>query len=282
MHTSTYVLESQPDWLTFTVSGAQHIRSVCARVETMMRAERIAGNRQIPFRVGEYLGMRCGRVRQAQSASRVLVQLSGDVAALHLDWALLHAHHVTRLDLAVTVQTVDYEPEHATDAYKQAVAFRLDHPTSSVPSVIVNGAGGQTFYLGKRTSDLYFRLYDKEQECRASDDADALTRYARAWRYELELHDDAATRVAYVLPTSAGRALWIESYVHKYLCDHGVVPIWTAGQTPVHVGGFRRRSDRESRLDWLSRSVAPTIRWLIDSTPRDEVLKRLGLAEEED
>lgn len=279
MHSSTIVLESQPDWLTVTVAGVRNVASVVAKVDTLMRGERVGGNRQMPFSLGQYTGTRCGRVRCGQSSDRVLVQLSGDMAATQMFWFLQKAHHVTRLDLAVTVQTVDYQPEQATLAYAEAKAFRAAHPTVAVPSVIVNGAGGQTFYIGKRTGDRYFRLYDKEAECRASGDADATTRYARSWRYELELHDDAATNVAYSLPQHPFRALWIAAYVHRYVSDHGVTPLYSPDQQAAHVGGFRRRSDRESRLDWLCRSVAPTIRWLIDTTPREELLERLGLAD---
>lgn len=277
MQSSTVVLESQPDWLTATVTGARVKQSVAAKVETLMRSERVGGNRQLPFRVGEYLGTRCGRVRAGETADRLLVQLSGDLASLHLDWFLKHAHAVTRLDLAVTVQTLAYEPDLAHDAYLAAYTWRTDHPRSAVPSLVLNGAGGSTCYLGKRTGDRYFRAYDKQKECEASDDADAAARYARAWRFELELHDDAATAVAFALPTGAARHGWISAYLWGYLTDHGIAPIWSPDTQPVHVGGFRRRTDRESRLDWLSRSVAPTVRWLIDSTPRDVLLKRLGL-----
>lgn len=281
MHSSTVVLEAQPDWLTSTVVGARSKQSVTAKVETLMRAERIGGNRQLPFRVNEYLGTRCGRVRAGETADRLLVQLSGDLASLHFDWFLKHAHAVTRLDLAVTVQTLTYEPDIARESYQSAYAWRRDHPRSAVPSLVINGDGGSTCYLGKRTGDRYFRAYDKQAECEASNDTEAAERYARAWRFELELHDDAATAVAFAIPPLPARARWISAYVWGYLSDHGVAPIWTPNTQPVHVGGFRRRSDRESRLDWLSRSVAPTVRWLIDSTPKGELLTRLGLAEEE-
>jgi len=280
MHPSTIVLESQPDWLTVVVHGRKHVKDVAARTQTLMRRERVEGNRELPFRVGEYVGTRCGRVRAGEVDAKLIVQLSGDLAALHLDYFLKEAHAVTRLDLAVTVQTPQYDPSIAETAYHQASTFRQANPRSAVPSLILNGAGGSTCYIGKRTSDRYFRAYDKQAECEASDDLDASMRYKRSWRFELELHDDAATAVAYAMPPQGLRNTWVCSYVHGYLKDHGVEPIWEAHTPPVHVGGFRRRTDRESRLDWLSRSVAPTVKWLIDSTPRDELLERLGLAEE--
>lgn len=279
MQHSTTVLESQADWLTFTVQGARNVASVGARIETIIRAEKVHGNRVLPFTLGNYSGVRCGRVRSGESADRILVQLSGDLAAVYFDYAMDHAHHVTRLDLAVTVQLAEYSPMCAFEAYKAAVAHRTEHPTEAAPSLILNGAGGQTMYVGKRTGDRYFRLYDKQAECAASKDDDATERYARSWRYELEVHDDLATAVAYSVPRGPSRGAWISAYVHKYLLDHGVEPMFTPMQPAQHVGGFRRRADRESRLDWLSRDVAPTVRWLLDSTPKDELLKRLGLGE---
>lgn len=280
MHISTVVLESQPDWITVAISAGHTERAVSARVNVLLKSERVQGNRELPFTSGEYIGTRCGRVRAGTSARGLLVQLSGDMAALHFDWFRARATRFTRLDLAVTVQTLRYDPHIAEQAYAQASMFRSAHPRSAVPSLVLNGAGGSTCYIGKRTSDRYFRAYDKEQECRASDDPDATERYARCWRLELELHDDAATLVALALPQAAARALWIAGYIAGYQRDHGLETIFDPMCAPVHVGGFRRRSDRESRLDWLSRSVAPSVRWLLDSTPRAEVLKRLGLGQE--
>jgi len=280
MHSSTVVLESQPDWLTAVFVGDRLARSVSARVVILLKGEKINGNRELPFSLGEYTGSRCGRVRAGEMARGLLVQLSGEMAALHFDWFTARATRITRLDLAVTVQTARYDPTVAETAYAQASTFRQTHPRSAVPSLVLNGAGGSTCYIGKRTSDRYFRAYDKEMECRASDDPDATERYLRSWRFELELHDDAATLVARALPKGPARAIWIAGYIAGYQRDHGQLPIFDPLAPPVHVGGFRRRSDRESRLDWLSRSVAPSVRWLLDSVPRDELLERLGLAEE--
>jgi len=282
LQSSTVVLESQPDWITAIFTGARSVRSATAKCETLMRAERVAGNRELPFRLGEYNGTRCGRVRAGERHDALLVQLSGDLAALHFDWFRSRAARLTRVDLAVTIQTAGYDSVIASDHYKQALLHRESNPRAAVPSLIMNGAGGSTFYLGKRTSDVYFRCYDKAQECVASGDPDALERYDRAWRYEIELHDETAGDVAGLLPNGPARAHWITSYVHSYLEKHGCYPIFDRDTPPVHVSGFRRRSDRESRLDWLSRSVAPTVRWLIDSTPREEIMKCLGLAEEEE
>lgn len=282
MHSSTVVLESQPDWITAVCDGGNRVNGINARIDVLLRGEKVQGNQERPFRVGEYVGAQCGRVRVGQFNHRLLVQLSGDLAAVHLDWFRARADAFTRLDLAVTVQTLRYDPHVAETAYAEASTFRLTHPRSAVPSLVLNGAGGSTCYIGKRTSDRYFRAYDKEQECRASDDPDATARYARSWRFELELHDDAATNVVHALPDGPARALWIAGYIAGYQRAHGQEPIFDPMSAPVHVGGFRRRSDRESRLDWLSRSVAPSVRWLLESTPRDEVLKRLGLVEEEE
>lgn len=279
MHSSTVVLESQPDWLTAVFVGQKTTAAVSARVQALMRSERVGGNRELPFRCNEYTGTRCGRVRAGQTAAHLLVQLSGDLAALYLDWFRARATYITRLDLAVTVQTTGYAPDIARDSYFAASAYRTEHPRSAVPSLVLNGAGGSTCYIGKRTSDRYFRAYDKQFECKASGDQAGAERYLWAWRFELELHDDEAAIVAHTLPPLPHRPAWISAYIHTYLVNHGVTPIWNPQMPPIHVSGFRRRTDRESRLDWLSRSVAPTVRWLIDSTPRDELMNRLGLSD---
>jgi hypothetical protein len=53
-------------------------------------------------------------------------------------------------------------------------------------------------------------------------------------------------------------------------------------QGPVEkVVGFRRRSDRDTRLMWIEHSVKPAVRWLLDNGDRAEVLAALGLTPDE-
>jgi DNA relaxase NicK len=277
LQTSTTVLEAQVDWLTCSTHRERAATLFTERTRLLIARERRAGNKTAPFRLGQYLGERCGRVRYGEHDHSAIVALSGDVAALHHDWFAQKADTITRVDLAVTVRTLEYDPGVAERAYTAAVAHRRDYPRAATPTLIQNGNGGSTLYLGKRTSDRFFRIYDKQEEERANDDAEGLERYWNAWRYELESHDGAAKATSATLMLAKDRSVWAADYLARYCSDHGIAPTWPTGSAPTLPSGFRRRSDRESRLDWLTRTVAPTIRWLRENTTEDELMQRIGM-----
>jgi DNA relaxase NicK len=153
------------------------------------------------------------------------------------------------------------------------------HPRSALPSAHHDAEGGWTTYVGDRGSDFFLRIYDKQAECEHQKDIEGAAYYQNCWRYELEVKGRAARVVADAYYKAPEQPSWISSLVHKWSCAHGIIPTWPPGAEPERLHGFRRRSDRESRLEWLEKSVAPAVRWLLESGDRAEVIRRLGLDE---
>lgn len=277
MQTSTTVLESQLDWLTTAVHSEKKAAawSRLARVWTV--AEESDGNRRSPFRLGDYAGYICGRVRFGSRDAAALFQLSGDLAARHFDLLWIKHDTLTRVDIAVTVQLAGYDPIIAAAAYADATAYRVVHPRAAMASLVQDGDGGSTCYLGRRASDLYCRIYNKEAECRGRSDAEGAAHYARCWRYELELKGGAAHQFAEALSTKPVKSYYIQSTLYEYLVKHGIEPLFERASADVPVPGFRRRSDRDSRLEWLEKSVRPAVTWLLGNTDRADLIERLGL-----
>jgi DNA relaxase NicK len=104
----------------------------------------------VPFQLGDYAGQRCGRVGFGMRENAAIFQLSGDVADQH--FARLWTGHdtLTRIDVAVTVRTADYEQAIASNAFAAAVALRADHPRLAEPTLVQSGDGGDTCYIGRR------------------------------------------------------------------------------------------------------------------------------------
>lgn len=277
MDSSTSVLESTVDWLTATTHDKRAARRMIRKAEALAELERSEGSHSVPWSLGNYFGQRCGRVRYGNTMSAALVQLSGQLASDHFLWFANVAADFTRLDIAVTVQLADYDPGLGLRAYESACAWRKDHPRAAGASYVTNSEGGSTCYVGKRTSDRYLRVYDKQAESIASEDPAAISRYQKCWRYELETHDAAANAIRDSLLSATDRSEWVSSYLAYHCRAHGITPVYPLGSPPTLPTGFRRRSDRDSRLEWISRTVAPTIRWLLDTTPPDELADRLGL-----
>jgi DNA relaxase NicK len=184
---------------------------------------------------------------------------------------------VSRIDLAVTVRLPVENPDLGRLHYDEALSWYTRHPRAARPSFHGDGDGGYTLYLGDRTSDRFLRCYNKAAES-AGDPVEA-EHYQRCWRYELE----SKGQTAYVLAGSLAalpqenRPRDVQAYVWDYVNAHGMLPVFgrTSGQKLA--GTFRRRSDRDSKLAWLSRTVKPTLEWLSQTGNVRDVYESLGL-----
>jgi DNA relaxase NicK len=203
--------------------------------------------------------------------------MSGQIAADQFAWLWPDHDTITRLDVAVTYRTPEADREQSADAYRQALAYRADRPKSALPLLVRDGDGGSTLYVGSRRSSRLLRLYNKHAEQLAARDTEGAERYVNAWRAELELHDVDAEAVGMMLFTPGAEGPKISYYIGHYLGTHGITCPYPASEHPILPTGFRRRSDRESRLDWLKKSVRPSVDWLKGSCSIAELRDILGL-----
>lgn len=248
--------------------------------QTLATAERKAGNRPRPWRSEGYTGHHVGRVEYGQrdSASTIL-RLIGQLAEDEMGKALSVADAATRIDLATTWRATPPDPYIGSNAYSLATMYYDAHSRAAVPSHHADAKQGYTCYLGSRHSENYFRLYNKEAECRASNDVPGIERYQGCWRYELEVKGGNALVLAERVFDQEDRAAYVQNYLHEYCSGHGIVPPFAATRSSVLLPGFRRRSDAESRVAHLAKNVKPTIDWLREQGQIDRALKALGLAD---
>jgi len=277
LYSITYVRESQPDWLSVGAHRRGSVDTMRDLANGLATAEQADGNRRRAKGVVGYQGFRCGRVFWGECRGWGLLQLSGDSARAYLAPALDCADSVSRLDLAVTVQTDRPNPDLGRELYDQARDWRVTHPKAAKPWYITGDDTGWTTYIGKRSSDLYFRCYDKAAETRDDGDESAMRQYVNSWRYELELKDEPAESTARRLVDSRDVPGTTSAIVHGWLTARGVTPPWDIEQPVRPIGTLRRRSDRDRKLDWLLSQVRPTVQWLVENGDSAEVLQRLGL-----
>jgi DNA relaxase NicK len=172
-----------------------------------------------------YVGTHCGAVEWGQrDKGATLVRLIGDQARIHLADVLSLADTVTRVDLAVTWRADPPDPSLGERLYQQAGWYHRDYPKSALPSCRSDVDGGFTAYLGKRESEYFFRLYNKEAECRAIGDTEGIERYKSAWRFELEVKGSPSIPLSHRVNDAADSAAYVQNYLWTYLDQHGVTP----------------------------------------------------------
>jgi len=271
------VIESQLDWLTCEVHTAKRNQELEALAAEWMRSTESGSNKVSAFRLNGYVGWHCGRVSYGTRQAAGLLQLSGDLAREHFDSLYPLVDHFSRIDLAVTTRVHMGHAYVGHQAYSDAMEHFDLHPKSALPWQVRDARGGMTVYLGDRSSDFFFRLYDKEAESTAAKDDVSLARYKGCWRAELELKGMAARQMAEPLYRAENRSYAVSDFVADYAKRHGIQPPFVATGTPIHLSGLRRRSDRMTRLNWLATSVRPAVQWLLETGEAADVLEALGM-----
>lgn len=271
------VMESQLDWLTLAVHSREKTDRLRSHALRWAKKEEADGNSTGPFRLNGYTGWRAGRVRYGERENAGLVQLSGDFAEQAFDLLYPLRDNISRVDLAVTVDCQRPQDQHASEQYQAALAAYAEHPQRSLPSLVQDAAGGSTLYLGHRTSNLFFRCYNKGAEAMSKGTAEEALRYAHCWRYEIECKGERALAYSKAVYETDSRSDYIRDTVHRLFTDHGVTPLYDAGSSYYLVPGFRRRSDNDRRLAWFRRAVQPAVKKLIESGHFAEALDALGI-----
>ena len=274
---STTVLEAQVDWLTCSYRGDKKSRSLASFAIDCENIEAERGDKRQKFGLNGYEGWRTGRVRWGAKDNATLIQLSGQLADDYAGSLIPDATTITRLDLQVTARPNPPNIDYGQQALRELTSWYLDHPLSAVPSHTSDANGGWTTYVGARRSPTFARLYNKGAECIGRSDGPGYQRYRDAWRWELECHDAFASSLAVGVAGVGDRAAFIQNYVHDYFSRRGHRCLFAPGSDPVYRAGSSRRSDRQTRLHWLSHSVAPAVRELLGQPNPQEVIDALGL-----
>lgn len=278
-HHSGLVIEAQVDYLRCSAHGQSAAQNLTDLARGLAEEERARGNRERRWRLMGYEGTHVGRVAYGKrdEASSIL-DLSGQAANEYLSPALAVADTVTRVDLAVTWRADSPRPTLGPDTYAQMLEWYQADTRRARPSTTNDGAGGYTAYLGQRQSENFLRLYNKEAECRSTQDWAGVQRYQNCWRYELEVKGGLSQKIAHEVDDHAMRWWYVRSYLWQFLTAHGVEPAFPLDGSAALLPGFSRRSDDDVSLRHLAKNVKPTLKRLSKHGRTEDALVALGLA----
>lgn len=242
------LLEENIDWVTATASSGSAASSLACMAERIVRDRMDDGHERGPWAQYGYTGECIDGLSWGRRRDGTILRVSGFTAAVE-GWNVIErAENVSRLDIQCTVRA---EPPMGGVAYKahnDLLAAGTRGRKGAECSFVTNSRGGSTAYLGRRSSDKYFRLYDKERESE-------LEHYAGCWRYELEVKNEPALVLARYLAASPNRASSIRNTLHQYCTDRGIVPIFDPGHDGLCLTAPRPITDYERTCRWLGEQV---------------------------
>jgi hypothetical protein len=193
-----------------------------------------------------------------------LLQVSGSEAEKVWRKVVPEARNISRIDLAVTLELAIPKVELARQTHS-------DVTNAGNNATFITSPTGDTCYVGSRKSEKFGRLYDKGGQLGTHE-------RGRLWRYELELKGDVAKKAAnHLIGGSVGD---IADAVWDFFWSRGAKPYFERGKTDgLDISLEAHKTSAEGKLEWLSKQVAPTVRYLRGKGLETEVLEALGLAD---
>lgn len=272
------VLESGVDWLTVTAPRGTRADEMIARAEGLLHQSEGAGNRISMWKGSGYHGRTSGGISLGVGREGSIVTLKSREAYRSAESFLGKEYRVTRLDLQTTCFDKRQVAARAEIAYHLMQDSRKKAGRRISARLWLGTGGGQSLYLGSPKSDVIARLYDKGIEQR-------LAEAGACWRWEVQYRRRFAKLQAERLYQSESKSNHIASTVTRFFKDRGVV-VPRVAKVPAKLEAQyetlcpkRDATDSERALRWLSTLVAPSVKRLIDSGYRAEVLRVLGLDE---
>jgi len=245
--------------LTFTSAAAEELALPWyqATVGEWSRRSGFVATDTRPWAWRGYVGSQAGAAAWGLREDGAILQMSGQAAA----WGALRDLPYTgvpRLDVQCTVwgqAQPEGVPRAAAAASERARKGAIGRPWR-IRFEDGHGAG-DTAYLGSRASAWFIRIYDKGAE---SGEA----QYAGSVRYEVEMHDEHATKVYGSRAREGMVGSTAASIVRGYLVQRGVeetMPVSVGYTEPARLP--REETPTERTLNWLGEGVAPTIARLL-------------------
>lgn len=269
-------LQANVDWLTVTTKkedvGADLYKIMVDYKSNSRGSEMLWGDRSFYG----YEGVGSSHVFWGyHNRNGYILQLKGDVAHAHFGQLKGTLANVTRMDIAVTIELNNPIIGLGNRYYNKILN---DGRLSRKLTEVKNSQGGNTLYIGSRSSSQMGRIYDKGAQM----GGDA----GRIWRYEVELKKPRALPTAQVFWGMLGEGVTFSSvestlahWVHEWFLARGVKCPWRRdaksdfGKIRVEYG----QTDKDKKLQWLRSQVRPSVQWLFSNGFTDETLEALGL-----
>lgn len=274
---SAIIVETGIDYLSMSLDIKN--KDYAGWLNRCLRVMTVIADRGNELRYGSFQGYEGWYVAGAFYGDRTdgaHIHLPGVYADLFFSELYHQEAHYSRLDLQTTLKIEPFELMHIEREEKNAIEAneRLPGNRKRLVRLVRDSNAGRTLYIGVRTSPVYCRLYNKE--AKSTDE-----KYTHCWRYEIELHNDMATRCARRLHVSSAAIYALcASLVWQTFKDRGIEPPYTKEQEAAALPpSSTPESDIDKKLHWLSTQVKPCVQKLLIAVGYDIVSTALGLSD---
>lgn len=182
-----------------------------------------------------------------------------------------YASNCTRLDLQVTVWYNSYDGLEVRRMWENTTETKEDgHPVGIV--FITSDPGGDSLYIGSRSSSQMGRIYDKWEQSKHDD------QYRNCVRFEVEFKKPLSKVVCDLILNEDWGSRQVFEYTLGWFQKRGidVSAFGTFSESAIEMP--KRATSPEKQLEWLRKQVRPTYQQLVLSGYEQEVQEALGLS----
>ena len=266
----TKIESKGPDWLTLSTNSAEDGLLLIEWFNLKLQGEVKTGAVPKKWRFQGYIGIQASGLKcGVRVGDETIVMLTGDAQKLWYSDLVLREIKATRMDLQVTVALDTPRPALAHMCYLK-LREALAEGGKGRALKYISSPRGDTVYVGKRSSSVYLRLYDKSIDL-------GETKTGIYWRYEVEFKRSTADRIWKLFHVKQFDAEWVAAQVFEEFIKRGVIPVFDVEDRILAVETGARVSTVESQLSWLRRCVAPVIAQLFNLGYEEKVLKAIKL-----
>lgn len=264
------VVSTGIDYLTVTAKEPAKRESLWALGELLFDLERSDGNDPHPFDWKGYQGLSAGSVTVAVRDDGTLLRVSSALADEVWQDAARSYDSCSRIDLQVTGRFSERVSDAGALGYQTALGLSRARGQEVELDLRVSNTHSPNLYIGKRTSQLFARLYNKHEESRND-------WYRDCWRWEVECKGPRAEVVLEWLKRAKDSSECISAAVYEHFVTRGVGIPWAVGPGRRLPGAPTRHSDDERRLRWLQTHIRPVVLKLMARVKETTVAEAVGL-----
>lgn len=263
------LVSSGVDWLTATAYRSSDNERFDALGKELVERQAALGHEVKTHKAGGYHGLQTEGVSRGVRHDTFIIRLSSDVA--HDSWREVAAlaTNISRCDVEVTFEFDAPVKDFITRNQALALSHVGARGRRRNVTLIQSTTQGDSLYLGKRTSDIYARVYDKGREQK-------IAPAGTLFRQEVEYKSERAAQVVTHLTEAACELTETTALVCSYMRSAGLETTWYDGKRAMAARESHR--SKHQKLRWLEQAAKPSVVRLCEAGRVREVIEALGLA----
>jgi len=226
-----------------------------------------------PFRMQGFKGQTCGPVSAGFKGDNFIIRISGKTAD-EIEGVIPSFAECkpTRVDYQVTVKLE--KPDKGLASRTFAIMEKSNGPPGPQRFLAFFTSNTDTLYVGKRTSPVMLRLYDKTPDINRANEIKLP--FGSFWRYEVEYKRQYAIVALNTWLAKPNRTEHIYSTVLSEFLKRGAPGFGSVQELGTALKAYVAPTTVNSNLKWLKTTVRPVFQRLIASGLEREALMALG------